>query len=172
MNNATVLSIIAIGLSSLTLLWNILWSIHREFATPKFKVSFFVGAIYVVNGQHFFADEDAIIGPANRTSDRQIRINITNYGRYALKMRELCSVKRGIYKVFSSYELRIDSGLKLPINIEYGEDIKIELPFNETCFLSIKSLKLGVIDNFGKSHWASKKDMKKACKLWIREFGT
>ena len=38
MNNATVLSIIAIGLSSLTLLWNILWSIHREFATPKFMV--------------------------------------------------------------------------------------------------------------------------------------
>ena len=77
-------------------------------------------------------------------------------------MRELYAVKRGIFRIFYPYELRIDSGLELPINIEYGGDINIELPFNKDCFLSIKSLKLGVIDNFGKSHWASKKDMKKS----------
>ena len=50
-------------------------------------------------------------------------------------MRDLYAVKRGIYKVITPYEEWINSGLKLPINIEYGEDIKIELPFNEICFL-------------------------------------
>ena len=175
MNNATLLSIVAIGISGLTLIWNILWSLHREFATPKFKVIFHVGAIYNVNGQLFFAAEGAIVDDSinvTKTSDWKIQIIITNYGRDSLKMRELYAVRKGIYGVFFPNEIRIDSGLELPMTIEYGGDIKIELPFNETCFLEYKFLKLGVIDNFGKSHWASRKDMKKARKLWKKEFGT
>lgn len=175
MNNATLLSIIAIAISGLTLIWSILWSLHREFATPKLKVTFHVGAIYIVNGQHFFAAEGAIVddGSINitKTSGWKIQIIVTNYGKESLKMRELYAIRRGIYRVFYPNEMRIDSGLQLPINIEYGGDIKIELPFNETCFLGYKFLKLGVIDNFGKSHWASRKDMKKARKLWKKGFG-
>ena len=175
MDNATLLSIIAIAVSGLTLIWNILWSLHREFSTPKFKVTFYVGAIYNVNGQLFFAAEGDIVDDSlkvTKTSDWKIKIIITNFGRQSLKMRELYAIRRGIYKVFSPKEMRIDSGLKLPINIEYGDEINIELPFNESCFLEHKFFKLGVIDNYGKSHWASRKDMKKARKHWIREFVT
>ena len=60
MNNATLLSIIAISISGSTLIWNILWSIHREFATSRLKVIFYVGAIYHINEQQFFVAEWAI----------------------------------------------------------------------------------------------------------------
>ena len=176
MNNATLLSIIAIGISSGALIWNIVWSLYREFsAIPRLKVIFHIGAIYNVNGQQFFIAEGAIADNsinAIKMSDWKIQIIITNYGRLSLKIRELYAIRRGVYRLFFPNELRINSGLELPINIEYGDDIKIELPFNETCFLGYKFLKLGVIDNFGKSHWASRKDMKKARKLWKKEFGT
>ena len=171
MNNATLLSIIAIGISSLTLVWNILWSLHREFATPRLKVIFHVGAIYNVGGQYFFAAEGAITDAVSRMSDWEIQIKITNYGRDTLKVRDLFA-RRGIYKFFWSDDLRIQANIDLPIKIEYGEDTEIKLPFDEDCFLKFKFLKLGVIDNFGKSHWASRKDMKKARKLWKKEFGT
>lgn len=172
MNNATLLSIIAIGISGLTLIWNILWSIHREFATPKFKVTFYVGAIYNVGGQRFFAEVGAIIDKAIRTSDWSIQIIISNHGRESLKIRHLYAVRTGIYKVFNPNEMGIDIGLKLPIKIEYGDDTEIKLPFDEICFLSFKHSKLGVVDNYGKSHWASRKDMKKARKLWEKEFAS
>ena len=115
MNNATLLSIIAIAISGLTLIWNILWSLHREFATPTFKVTFHVGAIYNVNGQLFFAAEGAIVDDSlnvTKTSDWKIQIIIINYGRQSLKMRELYAIRRGICRVFSPNEMRIDSGLK------------------------------------------------------------
>ena len=175
MNNATLLSIIAIGISILALIWNIVWSIYREFAKPKFKVTFHVGANHVVNGQRIFAAE-GVIADTNkairRTSDWEIQIIVTNFGRDALKMRELYAIRKGIYRVFSPNEMRIDTKLELPKKIEYGDDLKIKLPFNRNCFLAYEGIKLGVIDNFGKSHWASEKDMKKARKLWEKEFGT
>ena len=172
MNGATLLSIIAIGMSAVALIWNIAWSIYREFATPRLKVIFHVGAIYNVNGQQFFAVEGVIVDDSIRISDWKIQIIITNYGRLSLKIRELYAIRKGVYRLFFPNELRIDSGLELPINIEYSGDVKMELPFNKTCFLGYKFLKLGVIDNFGKSHWASRKDMKEARKLWKKEFGT
>lgn len=87
-------------------------------------------------------------------------------------MRELYAIRKGIPRIFNSNEMRIDTKLELPKKIEYGDDLRIKLPFNENCFLANKGIKLGVIDNFGKSHWASEKDMKEARKLWEKEFGT
>lgn len=72
MNNATLLSIIAIGISSLALIWNIVWSVYREFAKPKFKVTFYVGANYIVNHQQVFAAAGVIVGAATKTSDWEI----------------------------------------------------------------------------------------------------
>ena len=79
MDNATLLSIIAISISGVTLIWNILWSLHREFATPRLKVIFHVGAICNVGGQYFFAAEGAIPGEVRRMSEWKIQIKITNY---------------------------------------------------------------------------------------------
>ena len=172
MNNATLLSIIAIGISGVALIWNIVWSIYREFAKPRFKVTFYVGANYIVNQQQVFAEEGVIADAAVRTSDWEIRIIITNYGKDALKMRELYAIRKGIRRIFNSNEIRIDTKLELPKEIECGDDLMIKLPFNKNCFLGYESIKLGVIDNFGKSHWASRKNMKKARKHWIREFTT
>lgn len=169
-DNTALLSIIAIGISSLALIWNIVWSIYREFARPKFKVTFYVGANYIVNQQQFFAEPSVIVDAATKTSDWEIQIIITNYGKDVLKMRELYAIRKGISRIFNSNEMRIDTKLELPIKIEYGDDLQIKLPFNKNCFLAYKSIKLGVIDNFGKSHWASRKDMKKARKLWEKEF--
>ena len=60
MENATLLSIVAISISGLPLIWNILWSLHREFATPRLKVPFHAGAIYIINGKRFFREKGAI----------------------------------------------------------------------------------------------------------------
>ena len=147
-NNATLLSIIAIGISSLALIWNIVWSIYREFAKPKFKVTFYVGANYIVNQQQVFAEAGVIADAATRTSDWEIQIIVTNFGRDALKMRELYAIRKGIPRIFNSNEMRIDTKLELPQKIEYGDDLQIKLPFNENCFLAHKSIKLGVIDKF------------------------
>ena len=101
MNNATLLSIIAISISGVALIWNIVWSIYREFfATPRLKVIFHVGAIYNVNGQQFFAAEGVIVDDSIRISDWKIQIIITNYGKMSLKIRELYAIRRGVYRLF------------------------------------------------------------------------
>ena len=142
MNNAILLSIVAISISGIALIWNIVWSIYREFAKPKFKITFYVGANYTVNRQQFFAEAGVIADAATRISDWKIQIIITNYGKDILKMRELYAIRKGIPKFFNSNEMRIDTKLELPIKIEYGDDLQIKLPFNKNCFLAYNSINL------------------------------
>ena len=58
------------------------------------------------------------------------------------------------------HECEIDS--KLPAKMPVAKKIFLSFPVGEKCILDQNPLRIGVRDSFGRNHWASVKDLKKA----------
>ncbi len=44
-------------------------------------------------------------------------------------------------------------------------------PWDSECLCSINLSHIGIADFFGRTHWASRKEVKKVIKQWKEEFG-
>ena len=60
---------------------------------------------------------------------------------------------------------------KLPKTIGIGERITLLFPYEKDCVLSRAPTHVGIQDTFGRTHWAPKRDTKRAIDLYVKDFG-
>ncbi|MGY4828201.1 hypothetical protein ACVNIS_06465 [Sphaerotilaceae bacterium SBD11-9] len=58
---------------------------------------------------------------------------------------------------------------RLPKKLETGDKIELLLPYDAKCLLGHEFTHVGVTDFFGRTHWAPKKQMKKARTTWRKD---
>ena len=68
--------------------------------------------------------------------------------------------EEGAKLVIHEHECEINS--KLPAKMPVAKKIFLSFPVGEKCILDQNPLRIGVRDSYGRNHWASIKDLKKA----------
>ena len=158
---AIIISIISVQVAGLSLGWNI----YRDVVLKaKVNISFGISTIVQRGG-----------------SDRPMYVNITatNFGPGAVNL-SMVEVKNSSWwkwllrkeehaVVIHDYENPLSG--QLPHKLEVGEKINLLFPYDENCFLKEGWSHIGVNDYFGRTHWASKKDVKAATQKWKKKFG-
>jgi hypothetical protein len=159
----TITSMLAIAISSLTLGWTVYRDAIRR---PKFKVD--VGIKKIIQaGQEpegpFVSVEALNLGPIPN------RIGLTFVRKNWMK-RRLFDRKRGSAMVYPDYHHRATTPAST--RLEVGDQANFMFPYGKDCFLKENFLQIGVADGFGRIHWSSRGDFRKARKRYQKDFPT
>jgi len=143
------------------------WNIYRDvILKPRLKVHIQISNIHHGGKMH---------GP-------YIAISATNFGPGSIVCNSINIAKKSIVRflrirrknkyafVVSPYDNPYST--KIPQKIEVGEVIQLFLPMEEGALLSVNPTHVGVVDSFGRAHWASRKSLKKAKKEYYETFPT
>lgn len=156
---AILLSIFAIATSFLALGWNIYRDIILK---PRLKVRLKIS--FIMHGEY--------------ESPSKISIDATNFGPNKI----ICSsihaknaplrrrVSRKVEYAFIIQDYTDPYCSKLPRELDVGETCNLFLSFDKDCFFSKPFTHVGITDSFGRTHWAPKKDIAKAKKMYKERF--
>lgn len=107
-----------------------------------------------------------------------LNIKATNFGPGSVTISMICVKKAEIWRrlirktkhavITPDYTNPLSS--KLPAKIEVGDKIELLLPYKKDSFLRSHFTHIGVNDYFGRTHWAPKRDLKKAYATWKKDF--
>jgi hypothetical protein len=157
----TITSLLAIAISSLTLGWTIYRDAIRK---PKFQVEIAVKKIFQAghpeDGPYVFV-EALNMGPIPN------RIGLTFLRKSWIKRRFL-DRKHGSAMVYPDYHHWATT--KASTRLEVGDQANFVFPFGRDSFLKEDYLKVGVADGFGRIHWSSKRDYRKAQEKYRKDF--
>ena len=59
---------------------------------------------------------------------------------------------------------------QLPKTLDVGEEVRVVFRYDEQCFLSKPVTDVGIMDSFGRYHWAPRKDVRQAVKQFRTDF--
>ena len=157
----TITSILAIAVSSLTLGWTIYRDAIRK---PKFKIDIGVKKIIQAGREPegpFITVEALNMGPIPN------RIGLT-FARKNWLRRRVFDRERGSAMVYPDYH----HWLATPAStrLEVGDQANFFFPYDKDCFLKESYSQIGVSDGFGRIHWASRSDVRKARKKYEDDF--
>jgi hypothetical protein len=158
-----VTSILAIVISSITLGWTVYRDAIRK---PKFKVDIGIKKImqagYDPDGP-FVAVEALNLGPLPN------RIGLTFLRKNWLK-RRLLDRASGTAMVYPDYRHR--AATTASARLEVGDQANFIFPYDKNSFLKEDFLQIGVADGFGRIHWSTRRDFKKARKKFQKDFSS
>ena len=158
---AVIISVASIVLASLSLGWNI----YRDIVLKaKLKVRFMVGSVTTTVSQK----------PLLR-----LIISATNFGPGKIRCTMLFLKNSSLLKKLARktkyaaliHDYTDQMSGNLPCELEIGEGRDFLLKFEKDCFLSESWTHIGIKDSFGRIHWASKRNVKAARKLYKEQFG-
>ncbi len=156
---AILISVCAIAVSFLALGWNIYRDIILK---PRLKVKLQIS--FIKQGEYESPDKISIhainFGP-NKIICSNIVAKVAPLWRRILRV-----VKHAIIM----YDYTDEYSEKLPCELDVGNTCTLFLPFVDDCFLAEDFTHLGIIDTFGRTHWASRKDIAKAKKKFEETF--
>lgn len=160
---STITSVIAIAVSSLTLGWTIYRDAIRK---PKLRVDVAVKKLVQKDrqpeGPYLFV-EALNMGPIPN------RVGLT-FARKSWIKRRLLERKTGtamIYPDFGHW-----AATKASTRLEVGDVANFIFPYGVDMFLKEDFVQMGVADGFGRVHWSSKADMRKAQERYRKDFGS
>ncbi len=157
---ALITSIVAIGVSTLTLGWTIYRDAIRK---PKFRVSIAVKRIFQKGRppQPRYLSLDALnIGPIpNRISSPVARKSVID------RIFHPQSSNAFIYPDYGH-----EAATPTASRIEVGDKSIFVFPYDEKCFLTENFVQVGVTDGFGRTHWARRKELRKLRKKFLQDF--
>jgi len=139
-----IISILSLSLAFFALGWNFYRDVIQK---PKLRVTFGVYSIATIKDINIIKE---VIG-----------FNVVNFGPGDIMINNIVLKYKKI-KVEYSIVIPDLEWTKMPQKVLVGEKIQIVTKYFDKCFLNTKFLKAGVIDAFGRMHWASKKDNKYA----------
>lgn len=153
---------IAIGISLLSLMvaaFALGWNVYRDvILKPRLRVRVNIsdvvgnagraGTFAVVQGTNF--------GPGD------IGVEMV-HGRNAPLWRRLLRCPRN-FVVIHDYQNPLSG--QLPTRLATGEKIDLLFEFNADCFLKAQPTHIGLRDSFGRTHWASRSEVREATKLF------
>jgi hypothetical protein len=147
----------ALLISSIALLASLVslgWNIRKDFGLrPGVKVSLSVVAM--------------IIAPEQ--IERRIAFRAVNLGPGGVHLTSLVlkgtwrNRKAGGYKWAGVMPSPPNGfGQSLPQSLVVGKEAVIMVPYDSTCFLAVKHAKAGIVDSFGRMHWALTEQLRRA----------
>ncbi|MDE0301089.1 MAG: hypothetical protein OXN17_20860 [Candidatus Poribacteria bacterium] len=156
---AIIVSFISAGIAGSTLGWNI----YRDVGlNPRISVRFNVVFLPAyTKGLKYLS-----ISGSNRglvpTTVNGINIKEQSLLRWILKKTRYAAVNPDFENPLSH---------KLPQKLEGGDEVQLYLPCDENCFLNESWSHVGLQTSFGKTYWAKPRDVDRARKLWLEDFG-
>jgi hypothetical protein len=164
--------VIALGLSLLACMasaFSLGWNVYRDvILKPRLKVEFGIRATL----------EELPEGGLTESGPRFLLLAGVNHGPGDIVCTG-ATVRRNTF-VWSLFEefpygfLRPDSeheyGNQLPLRVAVGEKVKIVFSYDDEGFLSARPNKVGITDSFGRTHWARRKDLRRAIRQQQKDF--
>lgn len=153
-----VISLLALLISGISIFWNI----YRDLILKaKIKTNVQISSI-IQPGRNLgsFIDVTGVNhGPGHVTCE-------SVFTKASIWQRLKGSKKYGF--IVSDYTNPLSG--KLPKRLEVGEKITVLFPLVRDAFLARKPSRVGFKDSFGRLHWVTKKNLKRAIKDYFRDF--
>jgi hypothetical protein len=157
----TIVSVVAIVLSSITLGWTIYKDVIRK---PKFRISIAVKNIVSAgkppDGPHIFLGA-LNVGPIPN------RIGVPFARKNWLK-RRFTDHAHGTCFIYPNHSHWATT--KSAARIEAGDTATFILPYEQGCFLEDDFSQVGMSDGFGIIHWAPRRELRKAQEAYRKAF--
>jgi hypothetical protein len=159
---ALIVSIVSAVIASLALGWNVYRDIVLK---PKVVISFSIVLIVHEMLPH---------------RPQYMNIKATNFGPGIVTLNSIVSknaplwrrIFRKVRYAFITPDYANPLSGRLPAKLETGDKVELLLPYDAECLLSKTFTHVGLTDFYGRSHWASRGDLKKAYKEWRKDFDT
>lgn len=163
MELSTGISLVALVVAAIALGWNI----YRD-VILKARVSVRLAVVSVVSRSSHGSE-----GPSF------VRLLVTNLGPGPVQLRGIAGQvapwwRRVIRRPKHVFVLQDDTNplsTRLPCRLEVGEDATILLPHEERSFLGSDVTHIGVLDSFGRTHFAPSSDVRDSRVQYEKEFG-
>jgi hypothetical protein len=160
----------AIAISFVSLLFaglSLGWNIYRDvILKPKMKVRFQISTIVTAGGPAIPRPSFLNITAVNHGPGR-VTCNMIHVRTAPLWRRLLRKIKHGV--IIGDWTNPLSG--KLPATLEVGQTLNLFLPYDKECFLASEVTHVAITDSFGRSHWAPRRDLDSARKLYHKEFG-
>lgn len=149
---AIIFSFIALLISAFSLGWNV----YRDVILKAWL------------RVHFSASR--LIGPSGSFGDPFLALSIVNHGPGDI----ICGMpmirrKPWFQGVFGEstvetliYDYTNPISFKPPFKLAVGEQAQVTFPITDKCFLDDPVFRIGIMDSFGRLHWAPRKDIHRA----------
>jgi hypothetical protein len=158
---STITSTLAIMISSLTLGWTIYRDAIRK---PKLRIDVAVKKIMQkdqpTEGPFLFV-EALNMGPIPN------RIGLTFVRKNWIR-RRLIDRATGHAMIYPDFSHR--AATRSSTRLEVGDQATFVFPYNKESFLRNSYIQIGVADGFGRIHWSSRRDFRKAQKRYRKDF--
>ena len=157
----TITSMLAIAISSLTLGWTIYRDAVRK---PKFRIDIAIKKIVQAGHDH---DGPYVFVEALNLGPIPNRIGLTFLRKNWIK-RRILDRKNGSAMLYPDYHHWATT--KASTRLEVGDQANFVFPYNKDSFLKADFSQVGVADGFGRIHWASRGDFRKARDKYQNDF--
>ncbi|MDZ7660927.1 hypothetical protein [Thiohalophilus sp.] len=156
---ALIISMLSFGVAALALGWNIYRDVILK---PRLQVTV----------------KKSLIAREGRPNTTHLMISGVNFGPGAIRLNIIRFMHSFIFSKLLKkwrhgvliHDYRNPLSGQLPTSLEIGEKIDLIFPWDEECLCSSKPTHIGLADSFGRTHWASKKEVKKVIKEWEADF--
>jgi hypothetical protein len=164
-----IVSILALGVSLFSLGWNIYRDVILK---PRLKVAFGNKSMLREDEEHRLSE----FGPPG------LWLEVTNHGpgevvcSHAVAKIESFAFLSRVLRKFPYRFLVPDH--KHPYNfppnhrMKVGDKIQLVFSYHQECFLAEKPKRVGIYDSFGRTHWAPRRDLKRALREYQKDFST
>lgn len=157
---ALIISIFSVLVASLSLGWNIFRDVIL-----KAKVDVTFAVVFIIH--------QSLPG-----RPQYLNIKATNFGPGPITISTICvreaplwrRILRKVRFAIVTADYANSMSAKLPAKIDVGDKIELLLPYDNDCFLKSPFTDVGVSDYYGRIHWVSRKEFKRARATWIKDF--
>jgi len=156
---AILISIASFLLAAIALGWNIYRDVVLK---PRLRVTVSKAMI----GSEVMKPTDNFMISAVNFGPGKIRLSIIRFMQSSILKKIFKKWKHGVL----IHDYRNPLSGQLPTTLDVGEKIDLIFPWDEECLCSSNPTHIGIADSFGRTHWASKKDIQKVMKQWNEEF--
>lgn len=158
MDNISIwISLLSLLIAAISLGWNI----HKEFIKPRLKVR--LGLFLEIEQGHL-------------TNETHLMLSVTNHGPGKVQLEGVILkepflfIKKILRKAKYAFLIHDSLTTQLPCELDVGKKCDFLLIYNESCFLKDNFVTIGILDSFGRCHWAPKSNYKLVKRQFYKDF--
>ena len=157
----------ALGISFFSLLvagLSLGWNIYRDVVLkPRLRVRFQVSTlVHPAMESRTYLDVSATNHGPGRVTCNMIHVKTASLWRTLTRR-----IKHGV--IVGDWTNPMSA--KLPKVLEVGDRATFLIPYDKDCFLSGETTHIGVLDSFGRTHWAGRRNVEEARAVYQKDFG-
>ncbi|MBI4257910.1 MAG: hypothetical protein HY619_03050 [Thaumarchaeota archaeon] len=156
-----VISVVSLCIAAFSLGWNV----YRDVVLKgRIRISLSIGNI---------------VGPETEASPEMIFLSGVNLGpgKVTLDMIRTVTYKRFLrcLRIIERHSLVVNDyrnpmTTPLPSTVDVGQRFNVLLPYSKTGLLAQQFSRIGLGDSFGRAHWVSSKDLRRARRQHVKDF--